>query len=623
VFRILALSLSVAIVALFAPAARAQASPASDLSIQMVDAPDPVAPGKVLTYRISVTARGNRAASSVAVRSAVPAGTSAVSFTGPATGWTYAAPAEGGVGAVTATAASIPPGRTAIFQLSVRVAAETPEGATISNTATVEGSTTDPTPADNAAATSTLVRPTPPAVADVSVSVDYLQEPVASFGHLVAMVSVQNAGPMTATDLDIRVATPAGTSFVLAASSEGTLTTPAEGGSGEVVAHVDALPAHRVVLTTVVLKVTAAPGARVETLAAVTASSTDPELRDNVARAGAHVIDAGPVADVTVAFANAPEHVATGSELSYDVVVTNAGPAVADDITALVPVPRATRLASVAVDRGLTRTPPRGRGGAVGWKIGTLAPGESATLTLAVRVRARAGAPLVATAIAASRATDTDLADNVALAATRVQTLGDVVVQWQPPDLAGGTLSPAGVVADAEAAGAAGFAAKTADARADGDPPICYNVYVSGSPQVAPVDENLLTSVPANQTTTTAPVAPGGSFFTVTAVYADGESAAPNSDGAGDVAGASLTSMKITSAKITAKGSGFTDTAEVLLDGIPFVEAAKVKGSNTKAVQKGSLVIGQTVEQYMATGTTFLVIVRNNDGSVSTWEYEK
>ena len=81
--------------------------------------------------------------------------------------------------------------------------------------------------------------------------------------------------------------------------------------------------------------------------------------------------------------------------------------------------------------------------------------------------------------------------------------------------------------------------------------------------------------------------------------------------------------MKISSSKITAKGSGFSDTVEVFIDGIPFADAAKVKAHNSKAIQAGALSIGMTLEQYLATGTSFLVIFRNSDGGVTTWEYTK
>ncbi len=626
--RSIAASLAAALLALLAPASVLAQGPSqgSDLSVAMIDAPDPVGPGRVLTYRIAVSPRGNRASTNVSVATSVPAGTTFEGFSGPPTGWTFSTPEHGGTGPATAMTGSLQPGRTVVFQFTVRVSSDMPDGATISNTVTVSSSTTDPTPDDNSAATTTTVRDTPPSVADLSVQIEFLQEMVPTLGQIVAMITVRNDGPMTATNLGIGSMTPDGTVFVSATSSHGPVTAPEVGGTGDVLTQVDALAADGLATVTAVFRVTAQPGTRIEGRAMVAAFSEDPDPRNNVAHSMALVVPQGPAADVSIAFSNPPTMVVTNSDLSYSVLVSNAGPVPAEDTTAIVPIPRGARFLSATPDRGNTRTPPPGREGAVGWKPGPLAAGDSATLTVTVRVGAGPGAPLVTTALVTSRAADPDLIDNVAIASTRVQSLGDAVLQWDPPDLTSSddTPPPVNVVVDANAEGSTSERAHSdKTARADSDPPVCYNVYTSDDPNVETTPENLLTTVPANQTTTTVPVAPGGSFFTVTATYGAGESSASNTDGTGDQTGADLTSVKVSGSKITAKGSGFTDTVEILLDGIPFADAAKVKGGNSKAVQKGSLVVNLTIEQYLATGTEFLVIVRNSDGSVSTWTYVK
>ncbi len=620
--------LAIAILATFASLltpvpSHAQAT-GSDLIVDMVDAPDPVGPGRLLTYRITIDARGNRAASTVTVQTSVPAGTTFESFSGPP-GFTYATPPHGGGGTATASVDSFPTGRRAILQFSVRVAADLPEGSQISNSVTVASSTTDPTPANNTAATSTRVQTPPPPRADLAVNIDFLRDQVPAFGQLVTMVIVRNQGPMLATDVEIRSPTPQGTVFLSAYSSQGDVTGPAEGATGDVRCVVDTIPNDKVVVLTIVMRVTAPVGARLDTIGGASASSEDPDTRNNGARATARVVEAGPVADVAIAFTNPPERVTTDSLLTYVVEIHNDGPTLAEGVVALVPVPRIARFVSATAERGMLRTPPPGRMGPVGWSPETLTPGESLSLTVTVRVGGRTGVPLVATALVASNATDGMLSNNAALASTRVQTLGDAVLQWDPPDPdSGGNTPPLNVVVDPNASsGAAAKGAVATDATRSDSPPICYNVYVSEEENVQTTPENLFTSVPANQTTTTVPIAPSGSFFTVTAEYPDGESPASNSDGAGDQPGAALTSMKVAGEKITAKGSGFTDTVEILLDGIPFRDPAKVKAGNSKAIQKGSLVVDMTVEQYMATGTEFLIIVRNSDGGFSVWEYEK
>jgi uncharacterized repeat protein (TIGR01451 family) len=356
----------------------------------------------------------------------------------------------------------------------------------------------------------------------------------------------------------------------------------------------------------------------------VTSSSTDPETRNNIGRASSRVIAPVSTTDVALEIADLVDHVQTNSDVTFRVVARNDGSERADGVTVLAPIPLGTRFISATPDQGPIRIPPPGRLGAVGWRPGMLEAGASVSLSITVRVGARSGVPLRASALGTSVASDTNYANNLAVATTRVQTIGLALIQWSPPDLASGepTPPPTDVVVDPTAETVSKAAAKISELRDDAEPPVEYNVYVSSSPNVATTPENLWTTVPANQTTTTAPVAPGGSFFTVTATYPDGESTTSSEDGTGDQTGATLTSVKVKSTKITGKGAGFTDVVEMYLDGIPFADPATVKGGNSKSIQKGSLAIGMTVEQYTAAGGTYLIIFRNSDGGVSTWEYE-
>lgn len=84
---------------------------------------------------------------------------------------------------------------------------------------------------------------------------------------------------------------------------------------------------------------------------------------------------------------------------------------------------------------------------------------------------------------------------------------------------------------------------------------------------------------------------------------------------------ATLTSVKVTNVKIVAKGSAFTSTVAVFLDGIPFTSPAKVKG-NAKVVQKGTLVTGQSIPAYIASrGGTVLIQYRNSNGGIVARRY--
>lgn len=140
-----------------------------------------------------------------------------------------------------------------------------------------------------------------------------------------------------------------------------------------------------------------------------------------------------------------------------------------------------------------------------------------------------------------------------------------------------------------------------------------YNVYRSNQPGVQPTASNFFTSTPPGQTTTNSSVSPGGSFFVITAMYDEGESG-PSDELA--VVPATINNVKVKANKIAAKGANFTPGVQIFLDGIPFVAPAILKKNNTKAVQKGVLVTGQTVGQYISSqGGRAKAIFRNSNGA--------
>jgi hypothetical protein len=156
-------------------------------------------------------------------------------------------------------------------------------------------------------------------------------------------------------------------------------------------------------------------------------------------------------------------------------------------------------------------------------------------------------------------------------------------------------------------------------ARREGDP-TGYNVYRSGTPNVQPSPENLLTSVPPTQTTVPTPVDAAGSFFVVTATYDAGESG-PSNEVSGGVPAGTIASVKLTT-KLVAKGTDFSPTVQVFLDGIPFVAPARVKVGK-KVAQKGNLLTGQSLAQYVTSGKTVTISVRNENGGIATYVYTK
>lgn len=596
-----------------------------DLALRMVDAPDPTGAGKLLTYRITIENRGTAPASNVTVSTSVPTGTVFKSFKSPPE-WQVTKPAPGETGNVNAFLASLPTGPRFTFELTVGVSENAPDGSMIENTASVTLSESDADPTNNSESTSTRVVNRPPSNANLRVVLEAGPSPAAANGQIVYTMVVGNLGPQAATDVVTTFHTPQGTTFSQVFASYGRCDFPRDGESGEVRCTVEAITPRRPLVVTIVVNVTANVGANIQSRVTAQTTSNDPDLGNNVATVNTLVMAAGPNADLSVVISGAPDPVIAGQIVDYVVTVRNDGPMPSRDTTAFFRLPAGGRFRGATADRGPLATPPIGSPGPVAWRPGLLASGDIAVLTVSVLAFENAGTPFNAGSMVIGGAADPNFDNNVATSMARVRSAGTALVQWDPPDSEGSDDLPAPtnlVVAPTNVAMTGkvetGSLGKLRDASSD---VLTYNVYVSSSPNTEATDENFFTSVPANETTTTAPTAPGGSFFTVTATYNDGDSDSANSAGTGDVPGATITKVKIKNGKLTLKGSGFTDDVEILFDGIPYADAAAVKKQNSKAIQTGLLVTGQTTEQYVATGTSFVIIVRNSDGGVTLVEYE-
>src|SRR5262249_15180352 len=94
----------------------------------------------------------------------------------------------------------------------------------------------------------------------------------------------------TAGNVAVTFPTPAGTTFVSAAASTGTCTTPAVGGTGDVTCAIGTLAPAATATLTVVVKVVADAGATVNGTATVTTTATDTNTANDTASAQSTVI---------------------------------------------------------------------------------------------------------------------------------------------------------------------------------------------------------------------------------------------------------------------------------------------------------------------------------------------
>jgi uncharacterized repeat protein (TIGR01451 family) len=254
----------------------------ADVSVTKTDSPDPVAAGANLTYTITVTNAGASDAQNVSLSDMVPTNTTFVAFTAPA-GWSAVTPAPGGTGTVTANRPSFAAGATAVFTLIVNVNSSTPQATTISNTATVSSTTTDPNAANNTDTETATVTGTSAQV-DVSVTKDDSPDPVEVGANLTYTITVANAGPGIATGVSLTDAIPANTTFVSFTAPAGwTTTTPPVGGTGTILATNPSVAAGATDVFTLVVNVDAATpdGSIISNTATVIVTSGDSNLSNN------------------------------------------------------------------------------------------------------------------------------------------------------------------------------------------------------------------------------------------------------------------------------------------------------------------------------------------------------
>ncbi len=202
------------------------------------------------------------------------------------------------------------------------------------------------------------------------------------------------------------------------------------------------------------------------------------------------------------------------------------------------------------------------------------------------------------------------------------------LLSWSPPDPEAATELPppraltiGPPATNPPGGGTDGKSAEPASARRAGEV-TGYKVYRSNTPNVDPTPENLFATVPPTQTSAPTPVGSSGSFFVVTATYDEGESE-PSNEVSGGVDAATLGPVKVLAGKIKATGTGFSSTVQVFVDGIPFASSAKVKSGGRKVLQKGALLTGQTLAQYITSGKTVAITFRNENGGVATYVYTK
>jgi uncharacterized repeat protein (TIGR01451 family) len=288
-----------------------------------------------------------------------------------------------------------------------------PGSSIITNTANATAIEPEVTTANNSAVATTnvITNDTDLAIANIDTP-----DPILGGGQISYTITVTNNGILAADGIQVADAIPAGTTYVDATVSQGTvlfdgttvtasLGTIGGGGTAQ--------------LNLIVLAGGPLLTPMVTNTATVTATTADPNSANNTATATTTV--SGP--NLTLTKTGTPNQVLPGSNITYTITLSNTGDLAAADVSLNELVPANTTFVSFTAPAGWTAsTPPSGGPGTVSATSATLAAGTSAVFTFVVQVSLATppGTVVTNTATATTSSTEVVVADNSANESTAV-----------------------------------------------------------------------------------------------------------------------------------------------------------------------------------------------------------
>lgn len=393
---------------------------ATDLAIAKTASPSPAVAGGQLTYTVTVTNNGPIAATNVQVVDTLPAGTTYVADTDSCV--------QGPPGTLTCSLGTLAAGSSVSFDITVSISSSltAPSGpTTITNTASVSADQGELDPANNTVSLTTLVNE----LADLRLTKDCKPDaPLQAGGTAACTILVDNLGPSDARNVVVTDTHLSNGSFTITSA---TFTPPPASAcgiaGGVVTCNLGTEPAGG--RTTITVMLTSTGQVDVDDSATVTSTTPDPNTANNTAHDAVRFLGA---ADLSLTKTDAPDPVVAGTNLTYTLNVTNAGPSTAPNAVVTDILPAQVSVVSATPSQGSCSgtTVPGDPLQPLTCNLGGLASGGGATVTVVVKVHSSVpeGAILINNATVSSDYSDPNTGNNNVTAPTTVQARADLAI---------------------------------------------------------------------------------------------------------------------------------------------------------------------------------------------------
>jgi uncharacterized repeat protein (TIGR01451 family) len=401
----------------------------ADLAVTNTASSPAVIAGSNVTMTAVVTNNGPATATGNVFTETIPVNTTLGAVLTPPSGWTCNAIPVGGTGTFTCTNSSFAALATSTFTIVLNVNAGTASGTVISDEADIASATPDPNSGNNSATATTVVATA--GQVDLAISASGLPNPVTPNNNITYTQTVTNNGPIAitasgATTVTFTDAIPANTTLgsAFTAPTGWTCNSISVGGTGTFTCTLNSgqtLAVGATVNFPLVVKVNAATasGTTITNSPSIASSVSDPTLANNTATVTTAV--ASPTqADVSITKTASPEPVNQGTNLAYTLMITNGGPAIAQNVVVTDALPAQvtysssfTTMGSCSYDAPTTT---------VTCNLGDLSVGSTAVVTINVTaVTFSSSSYSTNTATVSSSTSDPNLANNTSSFTSTIQ----------------------------------------------------------------------------------------------------------------------------------------------------------------------------------------------------------